>query len=383
MPLDSLLVTSSHGEVHYLDAVAVGGVEPRLLLRGGWPTWRPGADQFAATQLLGDGGSRLVVADARSGETVRVVHDSPAGTVIAPRVHQYALWAPDGSRLAYVIRDGDQLALSVLDANSGEELPPVIRGAPIFTAWSADSRYLACHAGLWLQILDTVSGTMHRTVTEEAAGFRVAAAAVDGTLVYGVAREGALQLLATRFEGGASREVGRFAGGVAMAFQPDTLELAVGVTHSPQTGTFEELWLLNVESGAQRLVSRGPFVAFYWSPTGGHLALVVPAQTGDGRHYVRLVTPEGRQIAATEAIVPSADARITLGFFDQYALSHPVWGSDGTLLLAGRRVDDAVHTTLGDPIGDYIFSWVAERGAPLERVVPGQLAVPVPLLPAS
>lgn len=380
---ESLLVTSSPGEIGLLESLAAGRGTPRRLIRGSWPTVRPGSSQFAATELVADGSSRLVIADARSGEAVRVVLDSAPGAVIAPRVHHYSLWAPDGSRLAYVFRDGDQLALSVFDVISGEELPPVIRGAPIFTAWSADSRYLACHAGLWLQVLDAVSGAVHRTVTEEAAGFRVAASSVDGTLVYGAARDGALQLLATKFEGGTSREVGRFAGGVAMAFQPGTLELAVGVTHSPQTGTFEELWLLDVESGVRRLVSRGPFVAFYWSPAGDQLALVVPAQTGDARHYVRLVTPEGHQIAATEALVPSADARITLGFFDQYALSQPVWRNDGALLLAGRTVDDAVHATLGDPTGDYVFSWAAERGAPLQRLVPGQLAVSAQLLAAS
>lgn len=350
------------------------------MFAGSWPTWRPGgAGEFAATESAPDDVNRVVFANASQPLDRRVVHESRPGEVIAPRVPHYALWAPDGSRLAYVTPGVDQLAIGFFDAASRTSLPDVLHGAPIFSSWSVDSRYLACHAGLLLQIIDAATGVVVRTVSNEASGFRVAACGPHGTLAYGVPRDGSVHLRVSYFENEAERDLGAFNGGLALAFRPGQLELAAGVTRSPQTGAFDELWVIDIESGRRRLISRGPYVAFYWSPGGDCLALVAPSQTGDGRHYVRLISIDGAQLAATEAFVPSGDFRVALGFFDQYGLSQPVWTDGGTLVLAGRRVDDSVHATLGDPTGDVVFRWRAGRGEPLELVCAGQLAVGRPL----
>ena len=104
------------------------------------------------------------------------------------------------------------------------------------------------------------------------------------------------------------------------------------------------------------------------------MALMVPAQTGDGRYAVHLIDASGRFLGATEAIVPSQDARMMLGFFDQFGTSHHTWAPDGRgLLLAGRLAGDGVSGSFGDPIGDYVMLWPAERGAPLEIVAPGDM----------
>ncbi|MBA4180258.1 MAG: hypothetical protein C0506_06665 [Anaerolinea sp.] len=376
----ALLVVSSRGELSVARRDSGGGWSAvALMKRASWPTWRPGPGaEFAASALLPSGASRLVVGQIANATEPLVVHESAPGEGIAPRVSHYALWSPDGSRLAYVTRSGDRLALSLLHLPAGKRVESIVEGAPIFSAWSADSRYLACHAGLSLQVVDAERGDVHRVVSEEAAGFRVAAPGPEGTLLYGIPDSGALRLLESRFEGGPARELGRFGGGIAMAVRPGGGAVAVGVTRHPQTGTFEELWLVAMGDGQKRLIARGPYVAFYWSPAGDRIALVVPAQTGDGRHCVRTISPDGAQLAASEGIVPSQDFRIALGFFDQYALSHPVWTASGSLLLTGRRVDDSVHATLGDAIGDHVFSWAGERGAPLEAIQPGQTAVAEP-----
>lgn len=376
-----LLIVSSHGELSLTEPTPPGrpAAARRLAERAAWPSWRPGTRQFAVSELFPGGESRLIILDADGQQPAQAVHKSPAGEAIAPRVHHYALWSPDGSRLAYVTKAGDSLGLSVFHPASGSNTAAIVEGAPVFSAWSADSRYLLCHAGLSLQVVDAWRGEVLRVISEEAAGFRVAAIAPDGTVVYGVAETGALRLLETRIEAGPTADVGRFGGGVAMAFRPGGQELAVGVTRSPETGTFEELWLVRLTTGEKTLISRGPYVAYWWSPDGGRIALAVPAQTGDGRHYVRVINTAGEQLAATESIVPSADFRIAAGFFDQYGLSHPVWSADGEdLLLAGRRLEDSVHSTLGDPAGDMVYAWKALRGEPLKPVLPGQCGFPVP-----
>lgn len=375
-----VLIVSSNGELVLADVAGAAHESPlpRLAANAVWPTWRPGTRDFAVSEMFPGGESRLVVLDADGVEPPRVVHTASAGEAIAPRVPQYALWSPDGRRLACVTRSGDALGLFIYDAFSGSKSEALVQGAPIFSAWSADSRYVLCHAGLSLHAVDAVRGEVLRVISEEAAGFRVAALDVDGSAVFAVAESGALRLLESRIESGPAAQLGTFGGGVAMAFQPGGPALAVGVTRAPQTGTFDELWLVHRSTGERTLISRGPYVAYWWSPDGQRLALMVPAQTGDGRHYIRLITTSGEQVAATEAVVPSQDFRLAAGFFDQYAQSHPVWTPDGgQFLIAGRRVDDAVHATLGDPVGDMVFSWKAARGAPLEIVRPGLGAYPM------
>ena len=75
-------------------------------------------------------------------------------------------------------------------------------------------------------------------------------------------------------ESGPAAELGTFGGGVAMAFQPGGRGLAVGVTRAPQTGTFDELWLVERGTGQKALISRGPYVAYWWSPDSSRIAFL-------------------------------------------------------------------------------------------------------------
>lgn len=62
-------------------------------------------------------------------------------------------------------------------------------------------------------------------------------------------------------------------------------------------------------------------------------------------------------------------------FWDQYALSHPLWAPDGSVLaVTGRLPTDGVSASFGDPVGNYVYIWRPERGQPMQRLTPGELA---------
>jgi hypothetical protein len=87
------------------------------------------------------------------------------------------------------------------------------------------------------------------------------------------------------------------------------------------------------------------------------------------------VVPGEGIVAATEAVVPSDDYRALLGFFDQYLQSHRLWSPDGSaFLVVGRLPDDSVSSAFGDSEGPYVWTWSAERGAPLALVTAGAAA---------
>jgi len=291
-------------------------------------------------------------------------------TAIAPRIPHYVMWSPDGSMLSIVSRKGDTLGLTCFSPETGTSGAEVL-GAPIFSGWTADSRLIVVHAGPRLLLVEPLSGDVLRTISEGAVGFRAPAVSASGRIIYAEPRDGALRVMQTITERDESSELANFAAGAVLAFRPGGDDLTVGVASGAEAGALSELWLI-AANGERRRVSRGPFVAFVWSPAGDRIALVTPSQSGDGRHYVRVIDDSGEELCASEAIVPSEEFRIWLAFFDQYSQSHSIWDAAGeTLLLAGRRVDDSIHSSLGDPVGDKVYAWRAERNQPLELVTSG------------
>jgi TolB protein len=298
--------------------------------------------------------------------------------VIAPRVPHYALWSPGGDVLSYVAQSSYGLALFLSHADGIFVSDPIINGNPLFLAWCPDNNFLGVHAGEELSVIEVAGSRTTASVAQGAVGFRTPAFSDDGdVMAYAVPAEPGVAIMRAHFQGTGGREVHRFAGGVALAFRPGSRVLTVAVTHQPETGSFDELWSLDLGSDPSPVtpLARGPFVGYFWAPTGDRVALFIPAQTGDGRYAVQLIDHAGAPVAMSEAIIPSADYRLMLGFFDQYAQSHHVWSPDGrALLLSGRMAGDGVSSSFGDAVGDYVLLWPAERGAPLERVTPGEMA---------
>ena len=351
-----------------------------LAREGFWPVWNPLRPLVAYAAI--DRGDRSVEAVVRcvnlDGEDQGLLHRSPQGVqpIIGPRLPAYCLWSPRGDVLATVGTSAGGLTLYLSDADRGYVSDGVASGAPVFPAWSPDGSRLAVHTGGQLTIVDV--GGMRRTqvLPERVAGFRTPTWSPDGgDLVFAVPAPEGVQVVRSEPDGSGIRPLASFPGGVALAFRPGSRELTVAMTSSPDTGTFDRLWSIEIDSGSPpSLIAKGPFVSYHWSPTGDRMVLVVPAQTGDGRYSLHCRLADGTMAGATEAVVPAQDYRSAIGFFDQYTVSHRLWSPDGeSFLVSGRIPTDAVSASFGDPIGSYVMRWSAQRGAPLELLAPGEI----------
>jgi WD40 repeat protein len=377
----SLLVVERDNTIALLQTGPGRLVRSVIASEGFWPVWNPRRPiiAYAAIARQDSGVHTVVHTVGLDGRELGVLHRSPAGVqpIIGPRLPAYSLWSPDGSVLATVGTSSEGLTLYLSDADGAYTSDGVVSGAPVFPTWSPDGSRLAVHTGGKIAVV-TVSG-MRRThaIPESVAGFRTPAWSPDGEdLVFATPGTDGVRVVRSDPDGRHVRPIADFRGAVALAFRPGTRELTVAVTASPETGMFDRLWVLNVdEPGARRLIAKGPFASYLWSPTGDRIVLVVPAQTGDGRYVLHCRLSDGAMAGVTEAIVPAQDYRSAIGFFDQYAVSHRFWSPDGeSFLFAGRLPADAVSGALGDPIGSYVMRWNTGRGAPLELVAPGEIA---------
>lgn len=375
------------GRVAIAAARAGGLLALRDLGPGTWPAQRPGGGMVAwsTLELRGDDiYSAVLVSNGWSGSRGQPAFVAPAGAppVIAPGVPHYILWAPQGDRLAVVANAGDGLALHVASAAGGEALL-LLKGAPVFPAWSPDGTMLLAHVGGEAVLCHPGDGG-RKTLTARATGFRAPAWSRDGrwlTFAVATGEEGTVAVICADAAGEGQVEAARFHGGVGLGFRGATHELAVAVTANPASASFDSLWLVDLDDldAGPRRVCRGPFAACYWSPGGERLALVVPAQSGDGRYFLRIVSPAGDVLATAESFLPSGAQRLHFGFFDQYVLSHPLWAADGSgLLVCGRTGGDSFPAAFGEPAGDQAFFWAATRGSPLVRFAEADFATFAP-----
>lgn len=381
-----LVVCRASGAVDLLQPSPSGWQATTVALQGRWPVFSPTRDLLAISRVAAEGNdlrSFIEVVDYR-GRVVREVYASGKGItpLIAPRVPHYCSWSPGGDKLAFVAQGQFGLTLHVSLVDGLLSADPVINGAPLFINWCGDNNFLAVHSGRELACVETEGSMVTASVSDRALGFRTPAYSDDAEyLAYAVPGEPGVAIMRAIFQGTQSREMHRFPGGSALAFRPGTQELTVAVTRDPESGAFNELWTLDLRSDEPpRRLLNSAFVSFAWSPQGDRILLAVPLQTGDGRYQFVVRDPDGLFIAATEPIIPSADLRAYLGFFDQYSTSHHIWAPDGSsIVVTGRMPGDGVSSSFGDIAGDYVYSWRPEKRNPFEPITAGDIAFFPPL----
>ncbi len=372
---NNIVVAERGGILSLLTDTGGGGwTKSPIAPKGQWPTPNPRRPLVAHSIVdLGRGGPSSVIALTQAdGVAHGIAHTTPPGVppVIAPRIPHYLNWSPDGATLSFVAPAPGGLALYLSDANGAYSSDQVAVGAPVFSAWNAEGTRLAVHLGNEVFVHDTRSRE-RIPLSSNALGFRTPAWA-GGRVYFAEPGEGGVALHWHDPANGLAGNSGSFRGGVALAAQPGTSAIAVAVAEEPESGIFNRLWLVDGDGdGARTLIHRGPFVSYFWNPTGASVALIVPTQIGDGRYAVWTRDPSGRFLAATEGFVPAQDYRMLLGFFDQYAHSHRLWSPGGEAFLAwGRLGGDAIATSFADGAPrDYVLLWRPGEALPLEQVV--------------
>lgn len=382
-----IAITDAYGALRTAGRRSDGRWESRVAsTHGAWPTWEPGGDRIAVSSVDLLGGTSAIELIVPTGEAQETIFRSvPSGNpVIAPGVPHYAAWSPRGAYLSYVAQTISGLALHLTEPGGMDGGRVVASGAPLFSCWSPDERVIAVHAGADLTLYDPAGRAAPRPVSGAAAGFRTPAFSPDGSsLIYATPAARGAAVISHVIATGVETELARFPGAVAFAFRPGTMHLDVAVSHRPETGVFEEIVRLSGDGwGERKRIWKGASVAFFHAPDGERIAIVLPAQTGDGRYTVRLLDTAGGTIGATEAVFLSGPYRTLLSFFDQYRLSHCLWAPDGSVfLLAGRMPGDGVHATFGDPV-NLILAWRGQRSEPLVLVSEGEIGFfPPPAIP--
>ncbi|MGE5226283.1 MAG: TolB family protein [Planctomycetaceae bacterium] len=336
----TLLVGSGTGD---LRTVAPDGVPRTWLVRA-----TPNGPQAGAAVWAPDG-SRIAWSEldhTSSGLVPRVVSAAPDGSArtsaVTPGLAFFLAWDPTSTQLA-VLRDaGASIGLSVVDpgAPAGERVETLGRGAPYYFAWTPDGRSLLVHVGtsrferLWL-------GGRIATIAKDAGTFQTPAALAGPAVLYAASRGGDRQLLVRRdLTTGAADVLARVRGDLLFTVSPDGRRVAYEALGrrerdfydraAPARATHVGVTVLDLSTGARTRATTELAMAWSWSPRGDRLAVLEPVYRPAGPIDFRWVVWGRGSAFATPAFKGSLPfLEHYTPFFAQFAPAGTLWSPDG------------------------------------------------------
>lgn len=305
-----------------------------------WPTWSPNGTRLAFFRFEVVGGEvrrssvRSVAAD---GSDPRDLYVGAAGT--API---YMAWSPDSRRLAILVQEDNRLHLRVADAD-GRDARAVCRGAPLYFTWRADSQALVVHVGpeeggagpsriLWIDVPANSAEEIHLPRHAAASHRAPVWSAVMNSVLFAVGGEGyPVEIVAQSSTNESPVPIVRAGAGPAFLPSPVGRRLAYTSRAGTESPLYEGLWVFEPGQEPRRLISE-PLLAFFWCPDGERVVWA----TGDvGNRTVGLAmlhVATGRQ-SELGFLRPTRDAWLLFSHFDQYAQSVALISADGSEIL--------------------------------------------------
>ncbi len=288
--------------------------------QGQWTAW-------AVDAPAADGVHELRVHDEATDIT-RVLAESLGAFYLCP--------SPCGRYLSHLSPGPLGLELGVSDVRTGE-LTIIERGQPLFWSWSPDSTHLAVHVEHRVLVV-SADGSDRLVLSEDAGRFitpwwmpgDAIAFVVDDRIVSGSANRGPATRQTTVL---ADSGNGRF------AIDPDARRLAL----FDRIDGRASLVVHDLLTDARSVVTTEQVAAFFWSPDGRALAVLVLASSTEFQWLVH----DGTELVRLQAFRPSrAWLSSVIPFFEQYTLSHPVWSSDGRSLVAPSLDSDGLASAM-------------------------------------
>ncbi len=269
-------------------------------------------------------------------DTWRVLHDGATAFYLSP--------SPCGQLLSHLSPGPLGLELAVTDVRS-DELLILERGQPLFWSWSPDSAHVAVHVEGRVRTIRVDNGGV-TVISHEGGSFAAPVWLPGGAVAY-------VEDHQFRSHQPDGTIVTLIESGVAGPFAVDADGRRVALVDQHRGVVIHDLL-----TGEETVVTPEASAAFFWSPTGSHLAVLIGVSSSE----VQWLVHDG---AESRALPPFRPGRMWLTtvmpFFGQYCHSHPVWSSDGKQLVAsGLDVDGRTSALVQSVEPPHTSEWLPD-----------------------
>ena len=320
-----------------------------------WPGWSPEGTRLVFSSISsgnnGSGALGLYLQQIGEGQPQLIYRNKPGTDAIAQRTPHYALWAPDGSRLAFITRTWNEgLSLFVLDAlGEPDSVRHLIDGMPLFIAWSPDGRHLLVHRGENHYLADVVERGDLVEVPGASRRYAAPSWSPAGThfTIMRESGDGRHVMLLADVQSGRARSITEVEGSVAFAWSPGGDTICMARDALGRSRFFGGLWLVDTTELEERRLTEDAVLSFFWSPGGERIAYVTTTGAPDGSVRWAVLEVETGSTRYLATFVPTEEQVLAYMFFDQYAQSHNPWSPDGRkLMFAGSTGDETGRAVL-------------------------------------
>lgn len=310
-----------------------------------WPVWSPDGSTLLLSRVTEEDGGRLQASLVRapasgSGAPSLIYRDDPGSFGIGKGVPHYAVWSPDGHRVALVAGGGSGLMTLFVDPSAEFAPDAFVGGEAMFLAWSADSAHLLVHHGKSLRLVefDEHGRRNGGSLAVGGGSFDYLAPQFEpaGDRFVYVEADGARSVIKLGWAGGdadnaETKVLADAVGQLAFRLSPDGR--IVAFLENEDQRVFRQLVVVDTATGERNILLSRPMHSFWWSPDSTRIAV---ASLADGRldalawSVIDVVT---RQEIGLGVNVPTAEFQFMQTFFDQYAHSHAIWSPDSRAIV--------------------------------------------------